>query len=62
MNTSVAGGNEITIDRDYLYHLLTVLEKTQYDHAYQHGYDNAMKVHYNELPIDKNFEGSKRKW
>ena len=62
MNVSVASGNDVTIDRDYLYYLLTELEKNQYNKGYSDGHENCHSSIYNKLPSDIKFEGTTRKW
>ncbi|MGH2080252.1 hypothetical protein ACRCJU_02830 [Aerococcus urinaeequi] len=66
MNIDSAIGDEITINRSYLAHLLTKMEKSvyreAYERAYSQGYDHALLANDNELPIDEDFKGKRTEW
>lgn len=62
MNISLASGDEITINREYLSYLLEELETSQYDTGYSDGYDHSSSAFTDNLPIRHDFEGEKKEW
>ena len=62
MNVSIANGEDITINREYLSYLLDKLEKSQYDTGYSDGYNHSSMAFTDELPSDSEFIGEKKEW
>ena len=62
MNVSIADGEDITINREYLSYLLDKLETSQYETGYSDGYGHSSMSFTDELPSDNEFIGEKKEW
>lgn len=62
INISKASGNNLEIDKGFLYSLLKDLEKEQYEQGYSDGYEHSNKACAFELPINDSFKGYEKEW
>lgn len=61
-NASQACGQEITINRDFLYNMLIHMANEAFEDGYSLGVEHTLKDQIGELPIGSNFSDVQKIW